>query len=374
MLVATGSRAEFGLLLPVMRAVREHGTLELVTVAAGSHFLTPAETWRDIEAAGFRLDARVEMQREGETGRLADARALGRGIEGFARVFEEWRPEWVVVLGDRIEALAAAASASVGGLRVAHLHAGDRAEGIADEGMRHAASRLSHLLLAATPESARRLVRMGEDEWRVRVVGSPAIDGLERVEALDDAAYAELGSPSAAVLLHPSGLSEEDERGVARAVLEGLGDRRALVLAPNADAGREWVLDELERGARAKGWRLVHHLARDRFVGLLKRLAIDPGGVIVGNSSAALVECAALRLPAVNIGPRQGGRECPDNVVQCERSDARGVREAVSRALSIDRRSLSHPYGDGRTGERVSALLAEIDAGDPAWLRKRCTY
>jgi len=372
--VVTGSRAEFGLLLPVMRAVQADPGLELSVVVAGSHWLAPAETWRDIEQAGFRIDGRVEMQRSGETGRVADARALGRGVEGFARAFEDLKPDWVVVLGDRIEAFAAASSASVGGFAVAHLHAGDRAEGVADEAMRHAISKLSHLLLAATPASAERLRRMGEDEWRVRVVGSPAVDGLDRVEPLSDESFAELGSPRAVVLHHPCGLSESEERAFARAVVDGVGDLRALVLAPNADAGREWVAEELKRGAASKGWRFVEHLARERFVALLKRLASDPSGVVVGNSSSGLIECAVLRLPVVNVGPRQGGRERPDNAVDCEAPDASAVRRAIAGALAIERSGLIHPYGDGRTGERVASLLAGIEPRVGAWLRKRCAY
>lgn len=372
--MVTGSRAEFGLLLPVMRAVEAHPGLELGVVGAGSHFLPPAETWRDIERAGFRIDARVEMQRPGESGRFADARAVGRGIEGFARAFESVAPDWVVVLGDRVEAFAGASAASVGGVAVAHLHAGDRAEGVADESMRHAASKLSHLLLAATPASADRLVRMGEDEWRVRVVGSPAMDGLPEIEPIADEAFEELGSPRVVVLLHPAGLDEGAERAAARAVVEGIGDRRALVLAPNHDPGWEAILEELSRAVERRGWRLVQHLERGRFVGLLKRLARDPGGVIVGNSSAGLIECAALRLPAVNVGPRQGGRERPDNVVDCAGASGGDIREAIERALAVERDSLTHPYGDGRTGERVAALLAGLNPHDPVWLRKRCTY
>jgi len=149
-MVVTGSRAEFGLLEPVMHAVRGHAALDLVVVVAGSHLVAPGLTWRDVEAAGFAIVARVPMQAEGVSGRLADAAAVGRGVSGLARVYETERPEWVVVLGDRIEAFAAAAAASIAGIAVAHLHGGDRAEGIADEALRHAITKLAHLHLAAT--------------------------------------------------------------------------------------------------------------------------------------------------------------------------------------------------------------------------------
>src|SRR5881394_2962134 len=166
--VVTGSRAEFGLLRPVMKAIAGHPALNLRVIVTGSHLLSPAETINDVKA-DFAIDATVAMQSivngqasEPPSGRLSDSASLGRGISGLAEVFSRLSPDVVVVLGDRIEAFAAAAAASVGGIRVAHIHGGDRAEGIADEAMRHAITKLAHLHLAATELSARRIVLMGE--------------------------------------------------------------------------------------------------------------------------------------------------------------------------------------------------------------------
>src|SRR5205814_10141422 len=141
--------------------------------------------------------------------------ATGRGIAGFARVFEEIRPDWVVVLGDRIEAFAAASAASIGGIAVAHIHGGDRAEGIADEAMRHAITKLAHLHLAATEQSAERIIRMGERPEHVLVIGSPAIDGLLAIPALADQRDEELGRPGAVFLMHPVGRADEREESAA---------------------------------------------------------------------------------------------------------------------------------------------------------------
>lgn len=372
--VVTGSRAEFGLLAPVMRAVRGRPGLALQTVVAGAHFLPPAETWREVEAA-FGIDARAPMQRPGATGRLADAEALGEGVAAFAREFARLRPVWVVVLGDRIEAFAAAAAASVAGIAVAHLHGGDRAEGVADEAMRHAITKLAHLHLPATPQSAGRIVRMGEDGWRVRVVGSPAMDGLVAVRPLDDAAFERLGAPDAVFLMHPVGRGDEDEARDAAAVLAGLRGRRVLALAPNHDPGREGIA----RAIRESGVGAVDHLPRDVWLSLLRRLACaEPPGVLVGNSSAGLIEAAGLgasgsALAAVNIGPRQAGRERGGNVIEAEATpDA--VEAAVRAAIGRGLKGAAHPYGDGATGLRVAGLLADLDPGDPRWVRKRCAY
>ncbi len=375
--VVTGSRAEFGLLLPVIRALRAQSTLDTRIIACGSHLLEPARTIEEVRRE-VGVDATVEMQRPGELGRLADGAAVGRGIEGMSRAFEQMTPQCVLVLGDRIEAFSAASAASIGGIAVAHIHGGDRAEGIADEAMRHAITKLSHLHLAATPASAARIVRMGEEPSFVKIVGSPAIDGLADVRAMSDSDAAGLGDPSIVVLLHPSGLTPDQERTVARNTLDGvasrLNGRSALCLTPNFDAGREVIAHEVHSAAERYGWRVQDHLARASFLALLARLAQSTDGLLVGNSSAGLIECAALRLPVVNVGPRQGGRERPDNVVDALGTSTAEIGVAIDKARRVDRSRLEHPYGDGRSGEKIALAIAETDFSSPDLLRKRCAF
>ncbi len=397
--VVTGTRAEFGLLRPVMEAIAAHPDLTLLVLAAGAHLLKPAETIREVEAA-YEVAARILMQRDGETGRLADAAALGRGVQGFAEAFEALRPDVVLVLGDRIEAFAAASAASVGGIVLAHMHGGDRAEGVADEAMRHAISKMAHLHFPATRQSAERLERLGEPRERLFEVGSPAIDGLADMPALGDAGLADLGlesrsgKPLAVLLQHPSGLAEEVERitaeRLARAALATIGAERLLVLEPNHDPGREAVL----MGLRAGGVRNLHSgLPRQAFIGLLKRVAAS-GGVLAGNSSAGLIEAAALGCVSLTIGPRQRGRERGETVVTaCETGtpSEHDLQEALARALTHAAKKVSDTffasekiglkkvsdtfsrYGEGRTGQRLADLLATTPI-TPALLRKCNRY
>jgi hypothetical protein len=148
--IVTGSRAEFGLLVPVMHAVQARPELELQVIAAGSHLIQPALTLRDVKALFPIIDS-VPMQIAGRVGRAEDAQALGTGISRFARVYAAHAPDWIVVLGDRIEAFAAASAASIGGYLLAHIHGGDRAEGVADEAMRHAITKLANLHFPQRP-------------------------------------------------------------------------------------------------------------------------------------------------------------------------------------------------------------------------------
>jgi UDP-hydrolysing UDP-N-acetyl-D-glucosamine 2-epimerase len=353
--VVTGTRAEFGLLTPVLRAIENHPRLRLRLIVTGTHL--SAGTWHDVRAAGFRIDARVPMQRPRQVGRSHDVEALGRGIAGIHQALCRGPADFVVVLGDRVEAFAAATAASVGGLRVAHIHGGDRAEGVADEAMRHAISKLAHLHLAATAGSRRRLIRMGEHAGTVFNVGSPAADALRGVMAAPDA-------PDVLVLQHPIGAPDADERRWASQTLAAVADRRCLVLAPNHDPGRDGVMRGLMDAAY---YTVVDHLPRDRFLSLLAGAR-----AIVGNSSAGLIEAAVLRVPCVNVGPRQAGRESPANVVHCSYGEA-AVRAALRRALKLDLSRVKHPYGRGRAGERVAEVLATIEL-DRLPLRKRNAY
>jgi UDP-hydrolysing UDP-N-acetyl-D-glucosamine 2-epimerase len=364
--IITGTRAEFGLLRPVMRAVQEREGLELLVVVSGAHLISPAETFYEVKKA-FPVAETVPMQIAGQTGRAADAQALARGVARFARVFERLNPDWVVVLGDRIEPFAAASAAAVAGYGIAHIHGGDRAEGVADESMRHAITKLAHLHLPGTVQSGDRIIRMGEPAERVHVVGSPAMDGLADITPLSDAAYAELGSPSVVFLMHPIGRTSELEEAAAAAALEGLAGERVLAVHPNFDPGREGIVRAIEvAGVPART-----HLPREQFVGLLKRLA-SARGVLVGNSSAGLIEAAAIKVPVVDIGPRQGGRERCGNVIHID--SEQGTRSALEAARRIDPAAMTHPYGDGRAGQRIAQILADTNPRQPGFLRKRNTY
>jgi UDP-hydrolysing UDP-N-acetyl-D-glucosamine 2-epimerase len=409
--IVTGSRAEYGLLRPVIDAVAAHRSLEALVVAAGSHLLPPARTVRQVER-DYPVAAHVRLQRADAAGtaRWESARDVARGLDGFARVFQRLRPDWVVVLGDRVEAFAAAAAASIGGVAVAHIHGGDRAEGIADEAMRHAITKLSHLHCAATPASAQRLVRLGERPEHVRVTGSPAIDGLDAVAPMTDQEARALGDPRTIVLHHPSGLPPERERRMIHAILHAVDTMcpgGVLALAPNHDPGRGVIEEALRQRCRLPGamveyafrghfpafrarrtpragdteegyppWQWAEHLPRERFVALLKRLRPDgahTGGLLIGNSSAGLIEARALGVRVVNVGPRQDGRERGPSVIDVPEQDLHLLASRVDFAWGVEP-STDHPYGDGRAGPRIAELLAAIDPRDERLLRKRNTY
>jgi UDP-hydrolysing UDP-N-acetyl-D-glucosamine 2-epimerase len=381
--VVTGTRAEWGLLEPICAAISGRADLALEIFAGGSHLVAvrgsgssdgaaaytigEVDEWARVQSVRVR---RFEMQREGETGRFADALALGRGISRVAELCRESDPDIVLVLGDRIEALAAASAAAIAGIRVAHVHGGDRAEGIADESIRHAITKLAHLHFAASPTSAARLLRLGEDPARVHLVGSPAIEGLTEIKAHPQGSAA--AAPRYVFLMHPIGRDDEAEERDARIVLSELGRRgRTLVLLPNLDPGRDGIVRAIESIACANRDRfdVSPHLARRDFLALVR----DPNVLaLVGNSSAGLLECAALGVRAVNIGSRQDGRERADNVRDVAEASVEALTETLN-TLESWSPSGRHPFGDGSPASRIAEILGTF-ALDVCRVRKRNAF
>jgi UDP-hydrolysing UDP-N-acetyl-D-glucosamine 2-epimerase len=366
--IVTGTRAEYGLLRPVMHAVQERSDLELMILATGSHMIQPAITYREIKQE-FHVTDSIPMQTAGRVGRWADVDSVGKGISRFGRSFERLRPDIVVVLGDRIEAFAAASAACIGGVPIAHIHGGDLAEGVADEAMRHAITKLANIHFPATETSAARITRMGEPAKSIHVSGSPAIDGLNAFEGMSDDAANELGDPECVFLMHPIGRPDEQEEAVAAAALEAIGDRRTLCLMPNLDPGRVGIVRAIEAAADSDQISKRDHLKRDEFVSLLKRLA-STGGVLVGNSSAGMIEAGALGVPVVNIGTRQSGRERGTNAIDASGENAAAIAKAIDKAANLDRSQFTHPFGDGSAAPKIAKALAGVNLADPSLLRK----
>lgn len=356
-----------------MREVAKVARLQVV--ATGMHLLPRhGMTLREIEADGFRVDAQVPMLSDDDT-MAGMARSVGAGIQGFVDAFERLDPDVVLVLGDRVEMLAAAVAASYSGRFVAHVHGGDRTQGGLDEYSRHAITKISHVHLAATEVSAGRIRRMGERPETVFVVGAPGLDEVLAGDPYDPAVCRQYGVEPGRYLLavfHPvstdPALAEAETRTLVDALLEqGLP---IVAVFPNADAGSGKVIAELDR--RKDRVQVHPTLPRAHYLALLAHAA-----ALAGNSSSGIIEAPALGVPAVNVGPRQEGRERGRNVLDAP-AEPQAMRAALRTALHDEafRRQAArreHPYGDGRASARIAQVLAGVPL-EPSLRRKIITY
>ena len=369
----TGSRADWGLLSPVLQAIRAEPEFELKLVVTGAH-LDPAFglTVEDITGAGFPVAARVPASGAGDDGR-AVGRATGQGLAGFAEVLPSLSADLLLLLGDRYEILAAATAALFARLPLAHLCGGDVTEGAFDEAIRHAVTKMAHLHFVTNADAARRVRQLGEDPASVHLVGSPALDRLRTFEAVPREAFlAEVGLPVrqhlVLVSFHPVTLDAVPsivQLEELLAVLDDIGDEHAILLTgANADTEGRGLNERLRAFAAARPGRSFRQsLGHELYFSALSHAA-----VLIGNSSSGLYEAPSFRLPTVNIGDRQKGRLRAASVVDCApRRDA--IAAALQRARRLDCTDVVNPYGDGRATERIMDVLRTLD--DPKRLLKK---
>ena len=310
----TGSRADFGLIIWPMRAIRETPGLKLQLVATGMH-LSPefGYTIGNIRQEGFDVDESVETLLSSDSG-VGVAKSVGLGVIGFADAFRRLDPDLVVVLGDRYETFAAAQAAMFMRLPMAHLFGGDVTEGAIDDAIRHAITKMSHLHFATNADSARRLARLGEDPARIFTVGSPGIDSIKRLKLMDRETIGrevgmKLGQRNVLVTFHP--VTVEMDRSIGAldemfASLSALGPEYSLFFTlANADAEGRALNERIRSFVVSRPNAIaVASLGQLRYISLMNQVDI-----VVGNSSSGIYEAPSLHVPTVDIGDRQKGRE-----------------------------------------------------------------
>lgn len=365
--VLSTSRADYGLLYWLLRGLARDSKLELQLIVCGSHLSRLfGRTVRLIRADGFKIAAEVKLMPASDS--VADAaRAAGRGTLGFAAAFERLRPDILVMLGDRFELLSAASAAVVMRLPIAHIHGGESSEGVLDEQVRHAVTKLSHLHFTAAGAYRRRVIGMGEDPRRVFDVGAPGLEFIRRLTPLprtelERRTGLDLSAPFALATYHPDASREEGLQAMLDA-LDATGLRSVITYA-NADAGGRAINERIREycAARPGVSAAFTSLGQAAYLSLA-RLAC----VVIGNSSSGISEAPILRVPTVNIGSRQKGRLRAPSIIDCAATPeavTRAIRRARSPAFRRAHCRGRSVYGDGAVAARIIGVLKSVPLGE----------
>lgn len=367
--VVTGTRADYGLLYWVLKAIQRESSLALQIVATGMHLSTAfGLTYRDIEADGFAIDKKVEMLLASDSD-VGVTKSVGLGTIGFADAFHALAPDIVVLLGDRFEILAAATAALIARIPVAHIHGGETTEGAIDESIRHAVTKMAHLHLVATDAFRARVVQLGEDPARVITVGAPGIDYIRHVKLLgrrelERSLGFELGARNFLVTYHPATLGDEAPEDAIRELLsavEQFPEAKVIFTMPNADPGGNEISRRIEAFVEDFPGRamVAKSLGQVRYLSTIAQV-----DAVIGNSSSGIIEVPVLRKPTVNVGSRQRGRPRADSVVDCApRADeiAEAIRRVCSPSFKATLDKTVSPYGEGGAAERILEVLTSVN-------------
>lgn len=364
--VFTGTRAEYGLLYWLMKDIEADADLNLQIIASGAH-LSPefGLTWRQIENDGFKIDATVEMLLSSDTP-TGVVKSMGIALIGLADAYHRLKPDYIVILGDRYEALAAAEAAMLMRIPVVHLHGGEVTVGAYDDAIRHAITKLSYLHFTATEQYRQRVIQLGEAPERVFNVGTIGNEHLHRtqmmsLEELETSLNFKINKPFFVVTYHPVTLADEPAKESFGALLEALDqfpEYQVVITYPNADDGGRSIIPLLEEYALRQPERVkaVPSLGQKRYLS-----AVRLSTAVIGNSSSGISEVPSLKIPTVDIGHRQKGRLCANSVIHCK-PEVDAIVDAIKKAL-LPREELNYqnPYGEGMVGLKILEVIKAID-------------
>lgn len=376
--VITGTRADYGIFYHVLKEIEKHEALTLELIVCGMHLCPEyGMTINEIESDGFKISDKFETILASDTG-VAMAKSIGLSVISMAQCFDRINPDIVLILGDRGEMLAAATAAIHMNIPVAHIHGGE-VTGTVDESVRHAITKLSHIHFPANEDSKQRILKLGETEKNIFVVGAPGLDYIKKTHYLSRSEMLEkfeLEDDKIFLLTqHPvtteRDLVEWQIRETLDAVVE-LG-YQTIVSYPNSDNGGREIIKVIEEyKAKYPLLKVFRNLSQVEYLSFL-----DIAEVMIGNSSSGIIEAPSFKLPVVNIGSRQGTRLRARNIIDVPQGKE-AVKAGIKKALYDDNfkmqlENCTNPYGDGNASGKIAQILSEIVI-DRELIQKRITY
>lgn len=372
----TGTRADFGLIERTLNFIHNRSDLRLSVIVTGMHLMQEfGMTVNDIEKSGFKFHTVNSIYKTDQRASMAEF--IGQFMTGLTPLLERLKPDIILLLGDRAEMLAGAVSAAYLGIPIAHIHGGEVTSTI-DESARHAITKLANIHLAATKQSAVRILKMGENKKFVYVVGAPGLEGIKSglmTKSLVEKRFGlDLDKELILIIQHPVTNEEAKASEQITKTLEVVKsmELQTIVIYPSADPGGRSMIDAINRYRNSSLVKIFTNLNRIEFLSLMKHAS-----VLVGNSSAGIIEAASFRIPVVNIGTRQNGRQRSDNILDAD-YNTNQIIGAIKRAL-YDKdfrdkfKRCRNPYGGGKTAQRIVRILSTIKV-DKDLLQKKISY
>ena len=376
--IMTGTRAEYGLLKPLMQEINKDNDMELYLIVSGMH-LSPefGMTYQEIEEDGFEINAKVEMLLSSDSP-AGISKSIGLGVIGFADEFQRADLEMLILLGDRYEALSAAISAMVMRIPIAHLHGGELTEGAIDEGIRHSITKMSYLHFTSTEQYRNRVIQLGENPERVFYVGALGVENIKKInlmtkEELERSIHFEIDENTVIVTYHPVTLENNTVEEQFLNLLEVL-DRnpkiRMIFTKANADTNGRIVNELIDKYAAQNSERACAFvsLGQKRYLSALKYCRI-----VIGNSSSGIIEAPSFGKPIINIGDRQKGRICADSVINCGYTQQE-IQQAMETALTEEFENKAsncrNPYEKENTAANIISVIKDYLLNDKIKLKK----
>jgi len=356
--IATGTRAEYGLLNSLMSLIKKDKSFELQIVATAMH-LSPefGMTINEIEKDGFRVNEKIEMLLSADTD-TAIVKAMGLAMITASEVFKRQKPDLLIILGDRFEMMALATSAYLMNIPIAHIAGGETTEGVFDEGIRHSITKMSSLHFASAEIYKKRIIQLGENPKTVFNVGAIGLDNIKNVKLfsrkeLEADLELSFEGKAALVTFHPVTLEKETPQKQFSKVLNALEkfpDLKLIFTMPNSDTGGREIIEMVKKftSIRSNAYAFTN-LGQKRYLSVLNQVDL-----VIGNSSSGIVEVPFMGIPTINIGDRQKGRIMNESIINttCETST---IAVAIKKALSKKRNSgkTKNPYGNGTAAMQI---------------------
>ena len=366
--IFTATRAEYGLLRWIVKALQEDPRFETYLIVGGTHLsLADGYTLEEIKEDGVKNIIQLPFLNASRTSEALSS-SIGTGIIQLSKVFDLLKPDFSLVLGDRYELFIFAITSMMFKTPIIHIAGGERTEGVIDEQVRHAITKMAHIHMVTTEFYAENVSKMGEEDWRIHIVGSPGLENIKKLklyskEEIYNLLGINLDYPTVLCTYHPVTLeNEENTISQVKNLLESLSqyDIQVILTKPNAEVGSDKITDFIKNFIKdKKNMYLFDSLGSKMYLSIMQYAK-----AVVGNSSSGIIEAPSFNIPTLNIGDRQKGRFRPESVVDVGYSledIKKGLEKVLFDKEFLDRiKNIKNPYGDGNTSQYVLEALNKI--------------